>query len=227
GVGGDERAQPRARHRRRHLEPAARGRGQEKGAGSMSRLIELQVENVMGVKAVTIRPGTSHVYEVVGRNGQGKTSTLDAIEMLLGGGKSIPKRPVRNGQDKARVVAEFDDMVVTRTIRLDGKSTLKIEDKDGRSYASPQALLDSFVSRISFDPFAFSRAKPEELERTLRDLVGLDFAELDAECERVFSERTTVNREVKRLEGELSGVPERVEAPDEEVSVAEIAERLR
>jgi|JI102314A2RNA_FD_contig_91_424394_length_2253_multi_3_in_0_out_0_3 hypothetical protein len=58
-------------------------------------------------------------------------------------------------------------------------------------------------------------------------VAGLDFAALDADRAKVFDSRTIVNREVKRLEGELSGLPEHPDAPAEIVDVAALAEELR
>lgn len=55
-------------------------------------------------------------------------------------------------------------------------------------------------------------------------VAGLDFAALDADRAKVFDSRTIVNREVKRLEGELSGLPEHPDAPAEIVDVAALAE---
>lgn len=41
-------------------------------------IISLTVENIKKIKAVTIRP-TGNVVEITGRNGQGKSTVLDAI----------------------------------------------------------------------------------------------------------------------------------------------------
>lgn len=189
------------------------------------RIIELRVENFKRVSALTLHPN-SGVTTVSGRNGQGKSSTLDAVQAALGGKDSIPTRAVKTGADKALVVVKTDDYTITRSFRADGTSALKVESADGAKYSSPQAMLDGILGSLSFDPLAFTRMKPRDQAETLRALAGLDFTTLDADRARVFESRTVVNREVKRLEGELSGLPEYPDAPSEPVSVADLAAEL-
>ena len=59
-------------------------------------IVELQVENFKRVSAVTLRPNAG-VTTISGRNGQGKSSTLDAIQAALGGKSAAPSKPVPTG----------------------------------------------------------------------------------------------------------------------------------
>lgn len=182
-------------------------------------IVELQVENFKRVSAVTLRPNAG-VTTIAGRNGQGKSSTLDAIQAALGGKSAAPSKPVKSGAKSSKIVLELSDIIVTRTFSESGKDSLAVAAKDGAKYASPQALLDRLLGSLSFDPLDFERMKPRDQAETLRALVGLDTSALDREHEIVFAERTDVNREVKRIEGELSGIARHADAPDSEVSVA-------
>lgn len=190
------------------------------------KIISLEIENFKRVRAVRIEPNGG-VTTVSGRNGQGKSSTLDAIQAALGGKSAAPSKPVRNGAEKSTIVLELSDLTVTRTFRADGKDSLKVESKDGAKFASPQAMLDRLLGSLSFDPLDFERMKPKDQAETLRKLVGLDTSALDAEAERVYSDRTIVNREIKRIEGELSGITHHEDAPGSLVSVAALTEKLR
>ena len=49
------------------------------------KINSLEVENVKRVKAVALEPAESGLTVIGGRNGQGKTSVLDAIAWALGG----------------------------------------------------------------------------------------------------------------------------------------------
>jgi DNA repair exonuclease SbcCD ATPase subunit len=191
-----------------------------------TKIVRLEAENVKRLRAVSIEPDGSLVV-ISGRNGQGKSSVLDAIWMALGGRRAMPRRPVRDGAEEASIRLELDEMVVERKIKPDGQSSLVVSSKDGARYSSPQALLDGLVAGLSFDPLAFARMSAKEQREVLAKLVGLDTRDLEAERERVFQERTVINREVKRLEGEISGVPHHPNAPEGEVNVAELAEELR
>lgn len=190
------------------------------------KIVSLQAENVKRLRAVEIRPDGALVV-IKGKNGAGKSSVLDAIWMALGGKNAIPSEPVRTGNKKASIRLELTDLIVTRSITPDGGGTLRVEGKDGTKFSSPQAMLDKLVANLSFDPLEFSRMKPKAQAATLSALVGLDFTKQEAERQKHFERRTEVNREVKRLDGELSGVRGWSDTPLEELSVAEMMTELR
>ena len=57
----------------------------------------LQIENIKRVKAVALSPAESGLTVIGGKNGQGKTSVLDAIAWALGGDRYRPSNPKRDG----------------------------------------------------------------------------------------------------------------------------------
>ena len=79
------------------------------------RIVRLKAENVKRLKAVEITP-EGEIVVIGGKNGAGKTSVLDSICYALGGKSVQPVKPVRNGEKKAVIVCEMDDLIVTRTI---------------------------------------------------------------------------------------------------------------
>jgi hypothetical protein len=184
------------------------------------KIVQLAVENFKRVKAVRVRPEGDRLVQITGRNAQGKSSVLDAVWAALGGKDAAPVKPVRDGADAAVVTLDLGEIRVRRRFGAGGSSTLTVESKEGGRYSSPQAVLDQLVGKLTFDPLAFSRMKPAAQAATLRQVSGYDTAKLDADRKALFDERTEVNRDAKRLEAQLG--PE-VEAPEAEVSVAELA----
>lgn len=197
------------------------------------RIIGLSVENFKRIQAVNIKPGEG-LNVVGGKNGNGKTSLLDAIEVALGGKRSAPPKPVRNGQKSSRIVLKTDGdesrhlspLIVTRTFTEDGKSQLEIRTADGYKAPSPQAILDDLYSQVAFDPLAFTRLKPKEQADSLRALVGLDFSALDAEYKQVYDERTRVNKQGVEMAAKLKGLPFHEDVPEQEVSVSDLMDEL-
>ena len=188
----------------------------------MSRIIELKSTNVKKIKAVEIRPD-GNIVSIGGKNGAGKSSVLDSIYYAFAGKDSLPKVPVRRGEDKAGVVVELEDMIVKRTFTSEGGTSLVVTNKDGLKYPSPQSLLDAMVGKLSFDPFEFARQRPEIQAATLRQLVGLDLSALNTERKGYYDSRTLVGREVTALEGQASALPApQAGLPDAEVSAADI-----
>jgi len=188
------------------------------------QIVSLEVENFKRVKAVRLVPNAG-VTTVSGRNGQGKSSTLDAIEAALGGKDAAPSKPIRRGAESSRIVLETTDYIVVRTFKGE-TSKLEVKSKDGAKFSSPQAILDALLGDLSFDPLDFTRRSPKEQAELLRKLAGLDFTSLDASRAQTFENRTEVNREVKRLDGELSGVAFHADAPSAEVSSADLVAEL-
>ena len=61
------------------------------------KIVSLEVQNVKRVKAVTLEPSPDGLTTIGGRNGQGKTSVLDALAYALGGEKLAPTNYRREG----------------------------------------------------------------------------------------------------------------------------------
>ncbi len=189
------------------------------------RLIQLSAENFKRLSAVRIAP-TGAVTPITGKNGAGKTSVLDAIAAALGGATQSPGVPIRKGEERAEVVVDLDDIVVTRRWTAKG-SSLEVATKDGAAYKSPQAVLDKLVGELSFDPLAFGRMKPLEQAAMLARAAGIDLAQHRAIRLSVFEERTAVNRKAKELRAQLAALPETPPGvPDEEVSLASVMDEL-
>lgn len=189
------------------------------------RIVELRASNFKRLEAVAIKPD-GNVVTITGRNGQGKTSVLDAIMVALGGGTMAPERPVRTGADKAEIEIDLGEYKVRRVLKPDGTSTVTVAAANGARFPGPQAMLDSLFGDLSFDPLAFLRMKPSEQVATLKRLAGLDFSELDGQRIRAYEERTLVNRELKQMQARLDAMPD-VAAPDQEVSVGDLLEQRK
>lgn len=187
------------------------------------KIVKLTAENVKKLTAVEITPDGSLVI-VGGKNGAGKTSVLDAIMYALAGGKFIASKPIREGEESGRIVVELDGskrLVVERRLTASGGS-LEIRTAEGFKAPSPQAILDGLCGKIAFDPLDFTRMTPAKQAETLRDLIGLDFTELDKQRSHAYESRTLVNREVKSLKTQVDANPFDPNALGEEVSVTEL-----
>lgn len=188
------------------------------------KIVRLEAENIKRLKAVEITPEGNLVI-IGGENAQGKTSVLDSIEMVLRGEKSIPPVPIHRGADKARIVADLEDIVVKRTFTAAG-SYMSVTNKDGTTPKSPQAILDKLVGALSFDPLEFSRLKPPAQVEILKKLAGLDFTALEVKRKADFDERTVVGRQLKTATAQVAGATFHPSAPKDEVSVTDLAGQL-
>lgn len=195
----------------------------------MSRkIVRFEAENVKRLKAVDITP-EGNVVVIGGRNRQGKSSILDSIEYALSGKGSLPKKPVREGTEKASIILTLDGdppLTIRRTITPEGGGQLTVTTADGMRPAKPQAMLDALFSAVSFDPLAFTRMPSKEQLAFLQNLVGLDFSGVDAAAKQLYDERTAVNRDAKAVKARIDATPRHADAPAEEVSVADLVKEL-
>lgn len=202
------------------------------------QIVKVTTQGFMGIEYVEIVPNKT-VTVIGGRNRQGKTSLLTSIACTLGGKKLCPEKPIRTGEQTAKVSVDLDGdptklippITVTREFfrKENGEidSKLEIITKDGYKSPSPQTLLGDCISAIGFDPEAFLRMDAKKQADVLRELVGLDFSKLDAEYKRIYDERTALTREGKSLKGQLDGCKKHDDAPTEEVSITELAGQLK
>lgn len=189
-----------------------------------------------GVKDVELIPGQVGLILIGGENDAGKSSVLDALAVAVGGGKLMPERPVRIGEEQAVLECQIDDvdgrkLSVRRTVKADGGGSLEVRDAEGRKFSAPQKVLDGITSAFAFDPLAFESAKPQEQRDLLLKCSGLGsglgpvLATLDAERARLVSERLLVGREGKAAAGHLASLPAEGPVP-EPVDVEPIRARL-
>lgn len=166
------------------------------------RILELIAENIKRLEVVEIRP-TEDVVEITGRNGQGKTSVLDAIWWALDGAGNISPEPIRRGAEKGRISLDLGDMIVTRVFRSGeaGLTTsLSVRTREGAEYRQPQKLVDTFFNALSLDPLAFLRMKEPDKFTLVRQFVPeVDFEAIEELNKGDYARRRDENAEAKRL----------------------------
>lgn len=189
------------------------------------KIIKLGISNYKKIRAVEIRPD-GNVVTITGKNGSGKTSCLDSIVTALGGKNSAPKKPIRDGEEKAVIVVEMEDIVVTRKFTASG-SYLEVANKDGAVFKSPQAILDKLVGQIAFDPVAFIQESDREQRQILIQLMGVDLGAHDKKITELSDHRKKLMGQKKEAELDLSRMPMHTDAPVEEVSMMDLVIKLK
>lgn len=195
------------------------------------KIISLTTTNYKRAKFAEIKPDPDgNLVIVAGKNGAGKSSILDSIAAALGGAnsKTTPK-PIRDGEDRAEIVLETEDLTVTRVFTPSG-SRLTLTSKDGAKYPKAQQKLDELVGKLSLDPLAFTLLDDKKQLAQLLDLVELPFdpEAIEAERKEVFAERTLVNNRVKEFKAALAQFGELpADLPATEVSVSELLGEYR
>jgi DNA repair exonuclease SbcCD ATPase subunit len=193
------------------------------------KVLELVAENFKKIRIVEIQP-KGHVVQLTGKNGQGKTSVLDALWFVLKGQKALPLKAVRKGAERMKVQLKTVEFTVTRTLAANGTlPTMELKMNKGfEQDGTPQKFLDSIIGDLAFDPLEFIRMDPKARVETLRKAVKLDVDVDDLNNANTldYAERALVNKEVKQLEGQLAGMVTLEGLPQEKLDEAAILKQL-
>jgi len=213
------------------------------------KIVRLQSNNILRLTAVDISPD-GNLITIGGKNGAGKSSVLNSIAMVLGGASMVPAEPIRIGETEAKIVADLGDWIVTRRfsrdrlhadgclglaggdctcnpVYSDTRSTLTVSSKDGAKYASPQAMLDKILGRLTFDPLAFAQDDPKRQLETLRSLAGIDTRGIE-DMRKQASDLRLVTKKV--YEGRyhiVAKMPFYENAPEKEIPLEEIERQIK
>jgi hypothetical protein len=186
------------------------------------RILRLEAENIKKLKVIDITPKNKPgVIMVTGKNGQGKTSTLDTILYTLGGTEDLPSQPIRKGADKGFSRIDLGDCWAVRKYTPTG-SELILESKDGARYKKPQGKLDDWFGKLFFDPLAFTRMKPDEQMKQLRSLVRLEIdpEEIKIANKADYDLRRNITREAKELQAQVNFISVVAELPEKPIDIS-------
>ncbi len=187
------------------------------------KIITLKAQNIKNLKAVEITPD-GNVVRLTGKNGAGKSAVLDTIFTALTGKRL--EDPIRRGEERAEAVIDMGDFRVRKIWTSKGER-VEVFTADGDQKKSPQTFLDEIIGRLSFDPLAFKSMKPTDQRDLLKTLVGLDFADIDAEKQEVYDERTVLNSKIKAALAQLKIIePPDIKTPDDELTFKVELEKL-
>lgn len=194
------------------------------------KLSKLIVENFCRISFVDLALG-EHVTEISGPNGSGKTSSLNALWVLLKGKRVAPEEPIHKGAARCRIQGQLGDYVVTRTFQKDkhGEITTSLRIERGEEGMPPtEAFMRELIGEHMLDPGDFINLTPAEKFDVFRSFVpGVDFKLIANQNRKDYDRRTEVNRAAKeqRAAANLIQLPE--DCPQEEVDVERLLGQLR
>lgn len=185
------------------------------------KINELLIENVKRVKAVQFEPSADGLTIIGGRNGQGKTSVLDAIAWALGGNNYKPSVPERDGAlVPPNLHIELSNGLIVE--RKGKNSTLKVTDPNGNK--SGQQLLNEFVSTLALDLPKFINGSDKDKADSLLKILGIGdvLSQLDTKENQLYAQRTEVGRIADRKKKAADEIPMYPNVPKEPVSATEL-----
>ncbi len=190
----------------------------EKGKAPVS-IASLELENVKRVRAVELQPNEKGLTVLGGRNGQGKTSVLDAIAYALGGERMRPDRVTRDGSaTPAKMRVELSNGIVCE--RKGKNSSLTVTDTTGMK--GGQRLLDEFIGEFALNLPKFLNMSDREKADYLLKTLGIadQLADADRKVAEANAERTEIGRRAKAARKMAEDSPFHGGVPSETLDVS-------
>lgn len=133
----------------------------------MAKITKIKIKNLFGISEFE---ADSKSIELLGGNGTGKTSVLDAIRYALTN-RSSRACIVKQGATEGEIIIETDaGLAITRKPRTN-KTDYKSIKQDGKEIQSPEAVLAEVISELQLNPVAFINMDRKEQNRIILDLI--------------------------------------------------------
>ena len=131
------------------------------------KISKIVIKNLFGI---TEQELDSRSVELIGENGTGKTSVIDAIKYALTN-KSDRDYIVRNGETEGEIIIETDTGLSinrkSRTTQTDYKSV----KQNGNIVPSPEAFLRDIITPLQLQPMEFMRMGKKEQNATILNMI--------------------------------------------------------
>jgi len=168
----------------------------------MQRVQKVVVQNFKGLDNVYVETKGNHVI-LVAKNGGGKTSFIDAVMCNV-----KVKQPLKEGARKGLVHVEIDDYVIEFNFtKSSQKPKLNVFDRSGKPQSAPQTLLDKLFGIKNFDIDDFLSKSPAKKVDFIKDIIGIDWSDIDNRYKELYEERTFLNRKIKEHDAKMMSIP--------------------
>jgi DNA repair exonuclease SbcCD ATPase subunit len=187
------------------------------------KIKKINIHNFKNLKSVEANLNGKSVY-VTGKNGQGKTSFIQAIFSTIGAVDG-PVKAIMDGEERAKVSLvignEEKEIIIEKSFSEgspNGKLTIK--SPDGATYPKPAQFIEQLIGSVNFDMEKFLLLKNQkEMLNFMKDFLKIDTDEIDEASKIEYNERTVVNRQIKEFTEQLKIYEDAVEVVVEDASI--------
>lgn len=172
----------------------------------MSRIQSFRIQNFKGVKKIEAQPLGRDVI-IIGGNGEGKTSVLDALWALMT--NDLPPEPIAKGAKEAIVEADLEGYSAKLRLFKKTARSKKIEreltvthTKTGKVIDTPRDLIDSLAGKsVAFSVDKFLRLSDAKRIEYLAEAIGLgaDYRTAMLDYEEAYDNRRLMKKELTHL----------------------------
>lgn len=189
------------------------------------RIKRIEVKNFIGLSELAFSPGKINI--LTGHKGSGKTSLIEAMEAAFTN-KKRRAEVVRHNENEATIFIQTDsNLEIDRRIRTDRADYLKIR-KPGETVPQSENFLRKLINGDIFRPLEFVKKSAEEQAKIILNMLEIPWTMDDIKTwfsevpeanyqahilqilkqieDAYYKHRETVNREIKVLEAQVTGI---------------------
>ncbi len=190
------------------------------------RIKRIEIKNFIGLSELAFSPGKINI--LTGHKGSGKTSLIEAIEAAFTN-KKRRVEVVSHGETEATIFIQTDSgLEVDRKIRTDKADYLRIK-QPGKAVQQSEAFLRKLINGDIFRPLEFVKKPADEQAKIILNMLEIPwtmddikawFGEINPDVnyqahilqilkqaeDVYYKHRETVNREIKVLEAQITGI---------------------
>jgi exonuclease SbcC len=131
------------------------------------KIVKIKIKNLFGIKEYE---ADGRSVELIGKNGAGKTSVIDAIRYALTN-KSDREYIVRNGETEGEILIETDN-----GLRINRKSRTQQADyksikQNGTEVGSPETFLKDIFTPLQLSPVEFMEMDKKQQNAIILDMI--------------------------------------------------------
>lgn len=203
----------------------------------------IKISNILGIDELEFNAGKFN--QISGKNGQGKTSVLEAIKAATQGGTDATL--LRKGEEKGEIVLVLNDGTEIQKRLTERGANLTVTDGDGVKSKRPTDVLKGITDMLSINPVDFLRAPKKDRVRVLLETMPIvadtqklekisgvpvtaapdahGLSVINAVRQQVYDDRTGTNRAVTEKEGTINQL--RLAMPDAPAGVSGSEDEIR
>jgi predicted ATP-dependent endonuclease of OLD family len=188
----------------------------------------VNIKNFKGVRSYEGEIKGKNVY-LMGANGSGKTSFIDAIWCGLTG-KNLPPTPITDDGKRGLIEIDLGDFIARTKFKKGRAAEFEIENKlfteeADKFVKAPRSFMEQKLGILNFDINDFFKKSAAEQVKYYSKIMNEDFTDIDSEIEEIVESRKFDKRKLAEIGKDINYFNEDL-AKRDLVSVLELSKKL-